>query len=67
MSFQAKIDFTHDGNPYLTILSEYSEYAQDVILSAIYNLINLLEIGDHKFDDNIIDHLKNRFDEMRIK
>ena len=67
MSFQSTIKFSHEGNPYLTITSDYREYAHDMVLSSIYSLLALLDFSDKKIDDDIIDHLKMRVEELRNK
>jgi len=67
MSFQAIIKFSHEGNEYLTVQSSFSEYAHDMVISSIYSLLALLDFSDHKFDDDLIDHLKMRVEELRHK
>ena len=67
MSFQAIIKFSHEGSEYLTVQSAFSEYAHSMVISSIYSLLALLEFSDHKFDDDLIDHLKMRVEELRNK
>ena len=65
MSFQSIIKFYHEGHNYLTVQSNHSEYAYDMVLSSIYSLLALLDFSDHKFDDDVIDHLIRRVEELR--
>ncbi len=67
MSYQSIIKFTHCSDTYLTIQSTYTEYAHDMVISSIYSLLALLDFSDHKFDDDVIDHLKMRVEELRSK
>lgn len=67
MMFQSIITFTNNENTYLTVNSESVEYAHDMVLSSICILLSLLEFGDNKFDDDVIDHIKNRVEKFRNK
>ena len=67
MSYEATINFTFEDSHYLTIKSSYCCDSYDVTLSCIYSLIALLELGNHKFDDDVIDYLKTRIEELRDK
>jgi hypothetical protein len=67
MSFQSIIKFQHEGNEYLTVQSSYSKYAHDMVISSIYSLLALLDFSNHRFDDDLIDHLKMRVEELRNK
>lgn len=61
------MNFSREGNCYLTITSSYEENAQDMILSSIYNLLVLLDFSDPKLDEDIIDNLKNIVEGLRDK
>jgi hypothetical protein len=65
MEYQSIIKFLHEGNEYFTVQSSCTEYAHDMVISSIYSLLNLLDYSDHEFDDNLIDHLKSRIEELR--
>ncbi len=67
MSYNAIITFHDCGDDYLTITSPYRENPQDMVISSIYNLLSLLDFGDNKFEDDVIDHLKMRIEELRNK
>jgi len=67
MSYQSIIKFTVDGDPYLTIQSRYTEHAHDMVISSIYSLLAILDFSDKGFDDQVIDHLKMRVEELRNK
>jgi len=57
MSFQAIIKFSHEGSEYLTVQSSCSENAHDMIISSLHSLLALLDLSDHRFDDDLIDHM----------
>jgi len=65
MSFQSIIKFSHEGNEYLTVQSSYAQYAHDMVISSIYSLLALLDFSEHRFDDDLIDHMIRRVDELR--
>lgn len=67
MSFQATVKFKEDNETYLTLTTNYKEYAYEMVIDAIYNMLTLLYREDHKFDDDFIDHLKMRVEELRHK
>ncbi len=67
MSFQSTISFVHNGEKYLTVTSGPSEFAHDMVISSICSLIALLDMGDHKFDDDLIDNLQARIEAYRKK
>lgn len=67
MSFQSIIKFNQHSETYLTIQSGYVENAYDMVLSSVYSLLALLDFGEHRFDDEVIDHLKMRVEELRHK
>jgi len=65
MNFQSTIHFNNNGEEYLTITSSPSEYAHDMVLSSIYSLLALLDFSEHRFDNEVIDHLKMRVEQLR--
>ncbi len=67
MSFQSTVKFYHGGNNYLTVQSNHTEHAHDMVLSTIYSLLALLDFSLQTFDDDVIDHLKMRVEELRCK
>lgn len=67
MSFQSLIKFQECGDTYLTIQSSPTEHAYDMVIQSIYSMLALLYFSDHRFDDDVIDHLKLRVEELRNK
>lgn len=65
MSFQATVKFKEDNETYLTLTTNHKEYAHDMVIDAIFNMMALLCMGDHKFDDDVIDHIIRRAEELR--
>lgn len=65
--YNARVEFREMDDVYLTIETPYHENPHDMVLSAILNLLYLIMLGDHKFDDEVIDRLQHRIDELRIK
>lgn len=65
MSFQSIIKFSHEGNEYLTVQSSFCEEAHDMVISSIYSLLALLDFSEHRFDDDLIDHMIRRVEELR--
>lgn len=65
MSFQAIINFNHVGENYLTVQTTYEEYAHDMVLETLHSCISLLYLCEHKFDDDTIDKIIRRIEELR--
>lgn len=65
MSYQTTIEFTYDSNHLFTIHSPYREYSHDVIISSLHTLISVLEFSSQKFDEDYIDQLKNRLEDLK--
>lgn len=66
MSYQILMEFEHEGNPLFEVRSHYREHPHDVVISSIYTLITLLEFSNQKLDDDVIDHLKARIENLRF-
>lgn len=67
MSFQSIIKFQECGDTYITMQSSPTEHAYDMVIQSIYSLLALLDFSDHRFDDDVIDHLKLRVEDLRLK
>ncbi len=67
MSFQSIIKFENCGETYLTIQSHHTDHAYDMVISSIYSLLAILDFSENKFDDDVIDCLKMRVEELRHK
>lgn len=65
MNFQSIVKFYLEDENYLTIQSEYKEEAYAMVLSTVYALLAMLYFGNHKFDDDVIDHLLRKVEELR--
>lgn len=65
MSYQIKMLFEHEGNPLFEVCSHYRVQPHDSVISAMYALISLLDFSNQKLDDDIIDHLKTRIEQLR--
>jgi hypothetical protein len=65
MSFQSITTFNKGDETYFTISSEHKEYFHDMVLCTINNLLAILEFSNHKFDDEVVEHLKMRLEELR--
>lgn len=64
MSFHSTIHFNNNGEEYLTITSSPSEYVHEVVVSSIYSLLALLEFSEHRLNNEVIDHLKMRVEQL---
>ncbi len=67
MSFQAQIRFLENDEVYLTVQTHPEEPSFDMVLDVIFSSLALLIMGDHKFDDEIVDRLIRRVEEIRIE
>jgi len=67
MNFQAVIKFHQNGESYFSIQTTHHETAHDMLVDCVFSMLFLLQMGDHKFDDDVIDHLKKRVEELRYK
>ncbi len=65
MRINAHIKFLDNNETYLNLYTTPCENGYDAILESIHSLISLLEIGNHKFDDNVIETLNHRLQELK--
>lgn len=65
MSYHSIVTFYHEGESYFTMKSEPKAKPPDMALTTIYNLMAILYLGNSKFDDDVIDHLLMRVEELR--
>ncbi len=65
--YSARIEFKEHAQTYISLETKSHEKAHDMVIDAIFNLLAILSMGDHTFDDNVIGRLKFRVEELRIK
>lgn len=65
MTIRAKIEFLKCGSTYFTIHTSPQTEDYDVILESIWSLLSLLEVGNHKFDADVIELLTKRLEVMK--
>lgn len=66
MGLSTRIELLQEGRPYLTIHSSPYTEAHDSVLDGILSLIGLLELMNNKFDESVIDELKNRIERLKF-
>ena len=67
MSYSAIIQLQEDEETYLTLITSEQDYAYDMVIESIFNLLAILSMGNHKFDGAVINRLKFRVEELRDK
>ncbi|MGC2661771.1 MAG: hypothetical protein WA324_27755 [Bryobacteraceae bacterium] len=60
MSIRVQIKFLENNKDYLNLYTQSSENGFDEILEAIHSLISLLDIGNQKFDTDVVESLAKR-------
>lgn len=65
MSFQALITFLDNDEEYLKIHTRPEVEAYNMVLNSISDLLSLLNTCNHKFDDDVINRLQFRMEELR--
>lgn len=65
--YSSRIEFLENSQTYFTIETKSHNKAHYMVIDAIFNLMAILSMGDQCFDDEIIDRLKFRIEELRIK
>ena len=64
MSIRVQIKFLENNKDYLNLYTQSSENGFDAILEAIHSLISLLDISNHRFDEDVIARLSDRVLEL---
>lgn len=64
MSIRVQIKFLENNKDYLNLYTQSNENGFDAILEAIHSLISLLDISNHRFDEDVIARLSDRVLEL---
>ena len=66
MIYQISIQFSKEQDHLFTIDCNPTKYSHDAIIACIHTCISVLnDYGNHKFDNDIIENLKDRLSEMK--